>query len=286
MGLNLVRAKPEHVSELGRICYEAFKGIQEGRQSPLDWPNVDIARRVFSMLVKRKDFYSVVALLDGRPVGSNFLSLMDPVAGVGPITVDPPKQGKDIGRALMQVVLDYAVRNNIKRVRLLQDAFNVASLSLYASLGFNVREPIAVMQAAPAPNPDDSVRPVKKSDLLAIGLLSKSIYKTSRRGEAASSIRHGIPTFVRERNGRVTGYLTPGMLGHGVAETEDDMIALIGASAHFLVPDSSSVFVPLRESSLCRKVLKAGCRAIKIMNLMSLGPYEPPDGVWMPSVLY
>jgi hypothetical protein len=89
MGFRLVRAEPEHVDEIGRICYEAFKGVQEGKQLPLDWPSADFARQVLGMLAGRKDFYSVVALLDGQPVGSNFLSLMDPVAGVGPITVDP-----------------------------------------------------------------------------------------------------------------------------------------------------------------------------------------------------
>jgi len=89
-------------------------------------------------MVQRDDFYGVVALRDGQPVGSNFLSLMDLVAGVGPITIDSSCQGEGVGRALMQDVIDYARRNNIEPVRLLQDSFNVASLSLYASLGFDV----------------------------------------------------------------------------------------------------------------------------------------------------
>ena len=43
----------------------------------------------------------------------------------------------------MQDVIDYARRNNIARVRLLQDAFNTASISLYASLGFDVKHAVA-----------------------------------------------------------------------------------------------------------------------------------------------
>ncbi|MFL5665354.1 MAG: GNAT family N-acetyltransferase [Ktedonobacteraceae bacterium] len=77
--------------------------------------------------------------------------MMDAVAGVGPITVDLAFQGKGIGRALMTEVIKYARRNHIKSLRLQQDAFNVASLSLYASLGFEVKESVAVMQATPAP---------------------------------------------------------------------------------------------------------------------------------------
>jgi len=49
---------------------------------------------------------------------------------------------------------------------------------------------------------------------------------------------------------------------------------------------SIQFFCPLREASLYRSLLKAGCRAVKVMNLMAIGPYEPPDAVWMNSVLY
>ena len=50
--------------------------------------------------------------------------------------------------------------------------------------------------------------------------------------------------------------------------------------------DFHRILVPLIEGSLYRKLLAASCRNIKVMNLMALGPYDPPDGVWLPSVLY
>ncbi|MGH7807364.1 MAG: GNAT family N-acetyltransferase, partial [Thermodesulfobacteriota bacterium] len=78
----------------------------------------------------------------------------------------------------------------------------------------------------------------------------------------------------------------PGLFGHGVAETEEDALALIGEAARRLPPEVARFFCPLREANLYRKLMKAGCRAIKVMNLMTLGLYEPPDEVWMPSVLY
>ena len=56
----------------------------------------------------------MAALEDGRPVGSNFLWHTDAVAGVGPITVDPAFQGRKIGRALMEAVLQYARREGIE----------------------------------------------------------------------------------------------------------------------------------------------------------------------------
>lgn len=283
--IQLAPADSQHVPELGRICYEAFKDIAESHGFPPDFPSAEFAGKVIGMLVSRRDFYSVAALVNGRPVGSNFLSLSDPAAGVGPITVDRSAQGKGIGRALMQDVIDYARRNNIQKVRLLQDAYNMGSLSLYASLGFGVKEAAALMQSAPG-EPDGTVRPVVEGDLAAMDELSRRIYKTSRRNEAAAALHGGFSTLLRERAGRIAGYYIPGVFGHGVAETEEDALAMIGESARLLPPEAARFFCPLSQADFYRKALKAGCRAIKVMNLMALGPYEAPEKIWMPSVLY
>ena len=284
MALELVPAKPEHVSELGRICYEAFKDIADRHHFPPHFPSVAFTRRILGMLVQQEDYYGVVALMDGQPVGSNFMSLTDEVAGVAIITVEVPFHGQDIGRALMEDVVNYARRNNIERVRLLQDSFNMASLSLYASLGFNVKEAVALMQPAPAAAEDDTVRPVTEADLSAIEELSRRIYKVSRRNEVAAAIQYGLSPLLREQENRITGYFTLGRMGHGVAETEEAALALVGEAARHVPPEAARFFCPLSESSFYRKALKAGCRATQVMNLMALGPYEPPDGVWMPSV--
>jgi GNAT superfamily N-acetyltransferase len=284
--IELVPAEPQHASELGRISFEAFKELEDRACGTRDFPTVEIAQQVLGMLVQRDDFYSVSALDNGKLVGSNFLSLMDPVAGVGPVTVDPSYQGKGVGRTLMQDVIDYARRHNIEQVRLMQDAFNVASLSLYASLGFDVKEPVAFMQAAPLAEADNSVRPITDPDLPAIEELSERIYKNSRRNEVAAAAPYGFAALLRERQGCVTGYLLPGQFGHGVAETEEDALALIGEVARRLPPEMARFFCPLTESSFYRKALQGGCHVIKVMNYMMLGLYEHPDEVWMPSVLY
>src|SRR5829696_4825711 len=267
MTIELVPAEPQHVLELGSICFEAFKKIQDRACGTRDLPTVEIAQQVLGMLVEREDFYSVSALDNGRLVGSNFLSLMDPVAGVGPVTVDPSYQGEGLGRILMQ------------------DSFNVASLSLYASLGFDIKVPVAFMQAAPLAQADGSVRPIAEPDLPAIEELSERIYKNSRRNEVAAAAPYGFAALLRERQGRITGYLLPGIFGNGVAETEEDALALIGEAGRRLPPETARFFCPLTENSFYRKALQAGCRVIKVMYYMTLGPYEQPDEVWMPSVL-
>ena len=286
MSLELVPAMPGHVSELGRICYEAFKDISDRHHFPSDFSSAAMGRMIIGMLVQSEEEYGVAAMLDGQPAGSNFLLLSDEVGGLGPITVEVSMQGHGIGRALMQNVIDHAKESGVEKVRLLQDSFNMTSLSLYASLGFDTKEPVALMQPAPAEQPEASVRPVTDDDLGAIEELSRRIYRVSRRNEVAFALRGLFRPFLRERGGRVVGYYLAGIAGHGVAETEDDMLALVREAARQMPPDFHRVFCPLTEGSLYRSFLANGSRAIKVMNLMALGPYERPDGVWVPSVLY
>ncbi len=210
----------------------------------------------------------------------------DPVAGVGPITVDPAIQGRGLGRKLMEAVLDHAAQHGIERVRLMQDSFNTASLSLYASLGFDVRETVGVMRAPASAKTDSAIRLATAADGAALDELCQRFYKVSRRGEVAEWSSHGIPTLVREMGGCVRGYLIPGMLGHGVAETEADALALIAQISRYAPPGMGLFFLPLRQTSLYRSALRSGCRLSKVMTLMTRGPYEEPDHVWLPSILY
>jgi len=284
--VQLVEAKPEHISELGRIAYEAFKDVAEKHGFPPDFPNVRVARHVIEMLVQQPDVYGVAALVDGELAGSNFLSLSDPVAGLGPITVDCAFQGRDIGRQLMQAVMDYAREHQIERVRLLQDAYNTASISLYGSLGFDVKHSTAKLHAPPGASPDASVRPVEERDLPALDELCRRKYKTSRRNELAAAVHAGLSPLTRQRDGRLTGYLIPGVGGHGVAESEEDAVALVREAGRAMPPDRAFCFCPLDDGSLFRALLKSGCRMVKMMNLMVFGPYEQPERIWMPSILY
>ena len=89
-------------------------------------------------------FYGVVADIDGRVVGSNFLDERNMIAGVGPITVDRAVQNRAVGRRLMDAVHERAASKNFAGVRLIQAGFHTRSLSLYAKLGYDVREHLAV----------------------------------------------------------------------------------------------------------------------------------------------
>ena len=89
----------------GRIAYQAFHDIATRHGFPPDFPSAEAATGLFADLLARQDVHAVVAERDGTVVGSNFLWEGDPIAGVGPITVDPAMQDASTGRRLMQAVL-------------------------------------------------------------------------------------------------------------------------------------------------------------------------------------
>ena len=80
---------PADAAACGTICYEAFKSVCMAHGFPPDFPSPEVATGLMSMLLAHPGFYSVVAEVDGRIAGSNFLDERASIAGVGPITVDP-----------------------------------------------------------------------------------------------------------------------------------------------------------------------------------------------------
>ncbi|MDO8616141.1 MAG: GNAT family N-acetyltransferase [Dehalococcoidia bacterium] len=282
MAVEIAPVNPGQVEELARICYDAFKDISDRHGFATDFDTPAFAQMVLTSLVHDEDCYSVAASAGGRLAGSNYLTAHDEVGGIGPVSVDPPAQGMGAGRALMEDVLKYARENGIEQVRLMQDSFNMMSLALYASLGFDTKTPVVMME--PVGKADPHVREATPDDLPAVEELSRRIYRVSRRNEVAHLFGSPFRPFVRERAGRITGYFLLGIAGHGVAQAEEDMVALVLHAAGLMPPQMARFFCPLTEGSLYRRFLAAGCRNRKVMNLMALGPYAEPDGVWLPSV--
>jgi hypothetical protein len=280
--------KPADAAELGRICFEAFKDISESHGFENDFPSSEFATAIVGGSIMSEDVYSVCARLDGHLAGSNFLTLRDEVGGVGPVSVDPPKQGHGIGRKMMVDLLAHAREDGIEQVRLVQDAFNVTSMSLYASVGFDTKHPLGLLELKPADHPNDNIRPMTEADHEDADDLCRNIYRVSRRGDLPSATRFGGTSLVIERGGRMRGYIAPSIVGHAVAETNDDMLALMAEAARYASdgPLPLSMICPLTEGGLFRGALAAGHRLKKMMNLMALGPYEEPEGAWLPSVLY
>ncbi len=278
-------ARPEDALACGQICYDAFSAINRQHGFPCDFPSSEATHRVLSMLFSHPGFYCVVAEIEGRIAGSNSLDERSAIAGVGPITVDPKVQNAGVGRTLMQAVLDRATKRGFAGVRLVQAAFHNRSLSLYTSLGFDVRESLSCMtgRATERTVPGCAVRPAQNQDLDACNRLARQIHGFDRGGELADAVQQGTARVV-ERSGRITGYASMlAFFGHATAETNLDLQALIASADSFMGP---GILVPSRNSALFRWCLANGLRVVQPMTLMSLGLYSNPSGAWLPSVLY
>src|SRR5215470_6599261 len=276
---------PEDAEICGRICYEAFKTISDAHGFAPDFPTPEVAIDVLRSLLANPRFYSIIAEIDGRIVGSNFLDERNMIAGVGPITVDPTVQNRAIGRRLMDAVHERASERNFPGVRLIQSGFHTRSLSLYAKLGYDVREHLACMQGNPLGISIQGhvVRSATEADLGNCNRLCQNVHGHDRAGELKDAVTKGSATVV-EHDSRITGYATIiGFFGHAVGETNKDLKALIGAALEFAGP---GFLLPTRNGELFRWCLANGLRIAQPMTLMSKGLYNEPSGSFLPSILY
>jgi GNAT superfamily N-acetyltransferase len=285
MSIVIRPATPADAARCGQICFDAFFAISSAHNFPPDLPNVDLSIGLITMFFSTPGFYCVVAEDNGTLLGSNCTNEGSVIHGIGPITVDPATQNRGVGRLLMQAALDRASSQHAVGVRLVQAGFHNRSLSLYTTLGFDVREPLTCMQGRATTRSISgcTVRPATAADIAACDALSHCIHGFARSADLTQAIAQGTAR-VTERDGRITAYTTLlGFFGHATAETNDDLFALVAAADTLAGP---GILVPTRNSALFRWCLANSLRVVQPMNLMSLGLYNTPAGAFLPSIVF
>jgi len=207
------------------------------------------------------------------------------IASVASITVDPAAQNRMVGRRLMEAVLQRVAERRCPGVRLIQAAYNTRSLSLYTKLGFEVREPLVAVQGPPLALhvPGYTVRHATEGDIDECNALCVRVHGHDRRAELVEAIERGRATVV-EHADRLTGYATGvGFSGHVIGEGNAALRALIGAASEFSGP---GFLLPTRNGAVFRWCLERGLRIVQPMTLMSIGLYNEPQGVFLPSIVY
>jgi GNAT superfamily N-acetyltransferase len=251
MSVEVREAREEDAKVLGQICFDAFTAIAKAHNFAPDFPSAEVAIGLMSRVIGSPGAYGVVAECDGKIAGSNFLDERGTISGVGPITVDPKLQNSGIGRRLMHAVMERSDRKGFAGIRLVQSGYHCRSLSLYSKLGFEIREHLSCMQGPGIKEgiPGYAVRPATQSDLETCNALCFRVHGHSRSGELRDAVAQRAATVV-ERASRVTGYATPvAFFGHAVAETNDDLKALIAGAQGFGGP---GFLVPSRNGELMR----------------------------------
>jgi predicted N-acetyltransferase YhbS len=274
-----VRIRPVErgdVAACAEVEWAAFGGASSLEES----------RRLIERLVRHSGVYGVVAERGGEIVGLNFLYEHDPIRAVGPLAVAPAAQGSGVGRRLMEAVLARA--EGAAGVRLTTG--RAAAFALYASLGFEVKEPLAILSGRfrSPPPADAAARPMREEDLPAAAALCERVHGFARNGDLREALTSKGEPMVLERDGRIVAYASHRRLGdraHGVAEAEADLRALLLG----LAPPRGAaltIFLPTRQASLLRWCLDESLRVGAPLTLMARGEYHEPQGAYFPSSWY
>ena len=288
MNVQLRPIAQEDVANCGRICYQAFKEISEQHGFRPDFSSPDVSTQMLQSLADDPAVFGIVAESNGKVIGSNFLWQHDAIAGIGPITIDSQAQSQGVGRLLMQAVLEHG--SDCRGIRLVQDAFNLASFSLYSSLDFDVKEPLVLIEGlvkAPAP-PDYELRKMRAGDFDECGGLCNRSIGTDRT-HGLKRLPPFLSSFVAGRGSRIVAYAAAPhswAYNHSVAETQEDLQALLIGVGQFSGELPLSLLLPTRQSRLLRWCLSLGMRVIKPMTLMARGEYQEPQTCYTPSVIY
>ena len=259
------------------------KAIAETHNFPPDFPSAEIAAGLLGAYLSHPGFYAVVAVQDGRVVGSNFVDERSAIAGIGPVTVVPDVQDQAVGRRLMRNVMERADEHGFAGTRLVQVAYHNRSLCLYTKLGFDVRESLCTMQgpSMAIEIPGHAVRPATTDDVAACDGLSRRLLGYGRGREVSDAVTQDMATVV-EHDGRITGYATPvAFFGHAVGETNADLKALIGAAPEFPGP---GFLLPSRNAEVLRWCLDHDLRLVHQTIMMTTGLYNEPTGAYLPSI--
>jgi predicted N-acetyltransferase YhbS len=285
MQVNIRQAQERDAAECGSICYQAFAALATAHNFPPDFPDAEVATGLLSMLLGTKGLYAIVAELDGRIVGSNFVDERGVIHGIGPITIDPKVQNEGVGGRLMRAALTRTQQKGAAGVRLVQAGYHCRSLSLYSKLGFEVREHLCCLQgpAIVRETPGYDVRPAAERDIVACNTLAERVHGHHRGAELRAAVSQGTAAVV-EREGCITGYATQiAFFGHACAATTDDLKALISASREFAGP---GFLVPSRNGELLRWCLQNKLRITQPLTLMTMGLYNEPAGAYLPSIIF
>ncbi|MEG4029604.1 MULTISPECIES: GNAT family N-acetyltransferase [unclassified Microcoleus] len=286
MNLVIRRATHQDIDVCARITYEAFKDISDRHLFPTDFPTLEFATEITGLLIESPLFFGIVAESEGAVVGCGFMDERNPIRGIGPVSVDRTFQGRGTGREIMKALLERG--QDAVGIRLVQESFNMASLSLYASLGFEVKEPFVLMEGKFRSQPQKGfeVRPLASEDVGECAALCEKLCGCDRTSDIEYALNFFSP-WVACKEGRIVAYTCAvSALGHSVAETEADMQALLLGAAAYSSDQLLAFHLPLRYASLFRWCLQEGLRALKPMAVMAVGEYRSPEGCWFPSFVY
>jgi predicted N-acetyltransferase YhbS len=298
MNVKIRPIDPRDAESCGKIGYLAHRTISFAHGYPSEQPSEEFGIDLVKRLVDNPNSWGYLAeeKQKGSILGSIFIHKFSPspIAVIGPLTVHPSTEGGGIGRLLMDTALSKANELKLERIRLVQSPSHIRSFVLYTKCGFALREPLFLMQRSshgkdsattPISSGSNGVRLIKyQNDISECNELCKKVHGFTREMELRQAKSQGMAILI-ERNDIITGYAAGmGIFGHAVAESNEDLIALIANSSTSIM--GPGFFVPARNHELIKRLLENGYKIEWPANLMTIGPYQEPLMPFLPSLSY
>jgi len=244
----IIRAPtPADALAIADQTHDSFNLFNASVGLPLEFPSRGCTRGLMSWCVDHTQGLIAVSKEDGRILGSVFndecdldgideekngkeetmaggvsLSSAVPCAvRCGPWSVAHESRNGGVGRALLQQLISQSIRHGARSLRLIQISANTGSLSLYSSLGFESREPVAMWIGRMRPEciaaavkqhacryqvREMTMKDVKACDAMHIDALGITRAPSMRRAIADTSSR--VQRWVIEEKNRIVGFTT------------------------------------------------------------------------------
>lgn len=246
--------------------------------------DLDDARDYVSHLFAFDPLSGVLGELDGHPVAVGWLHSRGSVATIGPLAVVPALQGQGLGHHLLGHLAEAAGRR-VSQIRLVQDAFDDASMGLFLRGGFRIVSSVLELElpagaAGATPELDDGTtlrarapgdgRFIVERDLRVFG---------GQRGQDVNLLSEHGTGVVAERAGRITGYAfglhgRGGVqLGPGAADDPAVLRAMLGELARDLGGRQRPVrvMVPAGDRRVVDGLVESGFRVSRVCTYMIRG---------------
>ena len=296
-GVTLRPIEERDVERAGDVNFVAFytEALAHGQRPNVGTPGE--SRRYIRHLHGFDPLGGVLAEENGEIVGVGWLHPRGPVATIGPLAVDPRRQGRGIGRLLLERLIEVAGRG-VPQIRLVQESHSTVSLGLYLRAGFRVVSPLLDLELQagtslsppvlprgvilrPAGSADDRSRIVQR-DTRAFG---------AQRPQSVDLYLQSGRVLVAMRADSLVGYALGigfhGMahLGSASAEDADLLLGLLATLAGEFSAEGHVVriLVPASDRRLVDGLLGFGFRVFRACHYMVRGggTAPPPNYVLM-----
>ncbi len=269
----------------GKLIAEALAATEKSQGNSSGFGESE-ASNLVARLLDHPEMYGLVAEAESHIAGTVFLDERAVVRGVGWLSVEPQLQRHGIGRLMMNEVIDRSLTS--PGMRSVVDQKNAGAIELLSSLRFESKEPLALVRGRCKDSAVNRVetRAMTCDDFEACGELGETAHGFERASELRDAVEAGTG-LIAAREGRITAYstgLNSWPCGHAVAKSEDDLKALILASA--AAGNDVTFLVPARQQSLLEWCRNQDLRIERSMLLMSLGEYQDPACAWLPSAMF